>query len=73
MASFSDVIWQVPFTNWIEMNTNGTSKSYPDLVTCVRIFKESHDEYTDNCLTFLGVQPFICAKFMGSFMHWSTL
>jgi len=68
VVSLTNVIWQVPYTNCIKVNTNGATMG-----SCVDIFRENQGEYVSSFSAFLRVQTCSLCRVYEPFMLWSML
>jgi len=57
------VRWKFPSPGWVKINTDGTSRGYPDLATCGGIFCESIREFIGAFSAFLEVQTAMVVEF----------
>jgi len=67
--------WEFPSPYWVKINTDGTTRGYPDLATCGSIFRESMKEFIGDFSAFLEVQTAMVAEFcfMELYMLWRKL
>jgi len=46
VISFMEVIWQVPFVNWLKVNIGGVVRGCFDLASCASIFKGRQSSFS---------------------------